>query len=80
MGVELARRPGANLLRLLKKQGRDLTEFAVEVGMGSQPRHALANVRQYTHGQEPPWPRVEMVQRWATALNVDPGEFYRDVK
>ena len=78
--MNLAQRPGCNLLRLLTERQLDLTEFAVSVELAASPRHALANLRRYTHAAAPKWPTPGMVERWASALNVDPAVFYGDCR
>lgn len=84
---EFASRPGRRLLELLEQRELEFADFAVAVGMASEPkdeervlrRRARANLRRYTHppdGSDPKWPSVGMIQRWARELGVDAGVFY----
>lgn len=75
--VTLRARPGARLLELLRERDLELADFArlldPEV---TDIRGAVANLRQYTHSQDPVWPKPEKVEAWAAALDVDPSAFF----
>jgi Zn ribbon nucleic-acid-binding protein len=80
--LEFKVRPGLWLLDFLERREISLCSFALRIGMGRSIGKAQSNIRKYTH---PPSagpaairdPSHKMVVRWAIALGVDPGSFYR---
>jgi len=81
--LDIRQRPGKRLLAILAERGDiSLGDFAVAAGMGSTRDNALTAAKKYTHvlAGDPSrikWPGPAMIARWAKALGVDPGEFYR---
>jgi hypothetical protein len=80
--LEFKRRPSLWLLDFLERREISLCNFGLWLGMGRNAQSAQSNVRQYTHPRAAgpaglKSPSHRMVVRWAIALGVDAGSFYR---
>lgn len=65
----------ANLARLLEERGMSEAELGLALGLSETPSVAAANLRRLGPTR---WPRPELLDRLAEALQVRPADFFAD--